>query len=567
MERQRVEHLGRRLKAGLIASLIALSAIAAGNALAQAPDAGGLGPASLRPLPTPTPPGGFDFSIESTRPSPVPRAVEELRFELRGITIVGAKALTDAELQAIYNPYIGKQIGFSDLLNIASAIEAAYRDKGYAIVRAYVPPQRVGNGIFTINVVEGYVNAIAIDGGDAGVRDLVTAYTAPITAARPLEIGSVERGLLLSNDLPGVQASALLRPSPDQPGASDMVVTVNQTPLTGGLNFDNRGSPFTDLWTIGGDVEWNSPTGSADQFYGNVQMAPDPSERIEGTVRYQHPLGTNGLTASVYTTVSNGAPVGVANGISVTTNSIAVGPRLSYPIIRSRNETLNIEGGWTYQDATVNAAGMQFSHDHWNVLDVGATYSQNGFWEGNTTGVIDIAQGLQIFGATENDSPSLSRIGAHTDFTKITFTLKRAQLLWGPISAFVWLQGQWSPVPLVVGEQITFGGYEIGRGYWPSALSGDSGVGGSGELRYDHQFTDSFIQTVQPYIFFDTGKIWNHIGNTPNQAVASTGVGVRLSLPLNITGDVEFASMLLGVPGSNNGERTNRVLVSGAIRF
>src|SRR5579863_40732 len=304
--------MGRERRGSAVGAVVCLVLLtAASGAMAQAPLPSGLGPSEVRPLPTPPPPNGFQFSIESGRPSPVPRAVEELRFELRGVNIVGAKALTEDELKAIYGPFVGKQIGFGDLLDVAAAIESAYRAKGYAIVRAYVPPQRVGNGIFTINVVEGYVNAIAIDGGDPGVRDLITAYTAPVLAARPLDLSSVERGLLLSNDLPGVQATALLRPSPDQPGASDMVVTVGETPYSGGLNFDNRGSQFTDRWTIGGDAQWNSPTGVGDQFYGNVQMAPDPTERIAGTLRYQRPLGTDGLTGTGFVTVSNGAPAGL----------------------------------------------------------------------------------------------------------------------------------------------------------------------------------------------------------------------------------------------------------------
>jgi len=213
------------------------------------------------------------------------------------------------------------------------------------------------------------------------------------------------------------------------------------------------------------------------------------------------------------------------------------------------------------------------SHDEWRVADVGLTYSQVGFWYGNTTAVVDLAQGLPIFGATADSSASLSRAGAHTDFTKVTVSLKRVQLLWGPFSAALNIQGQFSPVPLVVGEQITFGGYEIGRGYEPSALSGDSGIGASAELRYDHQFPDFFVQTVQPYVFFDTGKIWNQLGglasagNGSGLAVMSTGAGIRLSLPHDITGAVEFATTLKAVPGSDNGERTSKVLVNAAVRF
>ena len=560
--------------AALWRCLLILSAVlAAGSAFAQAPSPfppGFVPPSQERPLPT-APTGTFDFSIETPRRSPVPRSVEELRFQLNGITIVGATVFAPDELRPLYANLIGKQVGLNDILDVADAIEAKYRERGFIISRAYVPPQRVGNGVFTINVVEGYISGMAIEGGDPGVRELVQAYLGPVTQVRPLTLEPMERGLLLSNDLPGVTAAGLLRPAQDQPGASDLVVNVQQSPWTGGFNVDNRGSEFTDRWTIGGDVEWNSPLGDGDQLSANIQMAPDnPSERIQGTARYQHPIGTSGLTGSIYVTVSKGAPAAGLGQFNITTDSLAVGPRLSYPLLRSRAESLTLEGGFTYQDAEVQsgAPATQISHDHWRVADAAVTYTQSGFWNGNTQVTLDVAQGLPFAGATENGSPSLSRPGAHTDFTKVTGTLKRIQTIWGPISLAATVQGQYAFQPLVAGEQISFGGNQIGRGYDPSALSGDHGAGGSFELRYDTRVDQYFVQTVEPYIFFDTAKIWNRLGgNGSGLAMHSTGAGVRVALERNITLGVEYARTLTAVPGSDNGSLKSKVLFNGAIRF
>ena len=144
------------------------------------------------------PTGTFDFSIETPRRSPVPRAVDELRFQLREINIVGATVFSPDDLRPLYAGLIGKEVGLSDVLNVAEAIEGRYRERGFIISRAYVPPQRVGNGVFTINVVEGYVSAVALEGGDPGVRDLIQAYIGPVTQSRPLVLEPMERGLLLA---------------------------------------------------------------------------------------------------------------------------------------------------------------------------------------------------------------------------------------------------------------------------------------------------------------------------------------------------------------------------------
>ena len=564
----------RQGRAALLGALLVLSAVlSAGSAVAQVPKnlPGAVEPGRDRPLPTPPPPGSFDFSIETPRRSPVPRAVDELRFQLKGINIVGATVFTPDELQPLYADLLGKEVGLSDILNVADAIEAKYRERGFIISRAYVPPQRVGNGVFVINVVEGYVSGIALEGGDPGVRSLIQAYINPVLQSRPLVLEPMERGLLLANDLPGVQAAGLLRPSPDTPGASDLVVNVTQSPWTGGLNTDNRGSQFTNRWTIGGDVEWNSPLGDGDQVSANIQSAPDPNVRIQGTGRYQHPIGTSGLTGSAYITVSNGAPVGSLGALKLTTNSVAVGPRLSYPLIRTRAQSLTLEGGFTWQDAEVRSdlsPPTQISHDHWHPVDVALTYTQTGFWNGNTSATFDVAQGIPGLGATENDSPSLSRPGAHTDFTKMTATVKRIQAIWGPVNLALTAQGQYAFEPLVVGEQISFGGYQIGRGYDPAALTGDNGLGGSAELRYDTRIDKYFIQTVEPYAFFDTAKVWNRRGgNGSGLALYSTGGGVRVGLDHNISSGVEFARTLAAVPGSDNGSRRYKVLFNAAVRF
>ena len=565
----------RQGRAPLLGALLVLlsAVLAAASAFAQTPSPfppGFVPPSQERPLPA-APTGTFDFSIETPRRSPVPRSVEELRFQLNGLNIVGATVFSPEELKPLYADLIGKQVGLNNILDVADAIEAKYRERGYIISRAYVPPQRVGNGVFTINVVEGYISGMAIEGGDPGVRELVQAYLSPVTQVRPLTLQPMERGLLLSNDLPGVTAAGLLRPAQDQPGASDLVVNVQQSPWTGGFNVDNRGSEFTDRWTIGGDVEWNSPLGDGDQLSASIQMAPEnPSERIQGTARYQHPIGTSGLTGSIYFTISKGAPAAGLGQFNITTNSVAVGPRLSYPLLRSRAESLTIEGGFTYQDASVESGtpAAQISHDHWRVADVAATYTQSGFWNGNTQVTFDVAQGLPFAGATENNSASLSRPGAHTDFTKISGTVKRIQSIWGPINFAMTVQGQYAFEPLVAGEQISFGGNQIGRGYDPSALSGDHGVGGSFELRYDTRIDQYFVQTVEPYIFFDTAKIWNRLGgNGSGFALHSTGAGVRVALEHNITAGVEYARTLTAVPGSDNGSLKSKVLFNGAIRF
>ena len=189
------------------------------------------------PLTAPAQPK-FDFRIETPGRSSVPRSVDEIRFRLNGIEVKGAVTLPASQFRGFYQPLIGRDVSLSDILDVAAAIENEYRRAGYILVRAFVPPQRVADGIFTINVVEGFIANVSVEGGRAGTRERIRTYLEPARASRPLQLSTIERALLLSNDLPGVSGRGVLRPSPETPGASELVVTVPDNPAN--RQFRNR---------------------------------------------------------------------------------------------------------------------------------------------------------------------------------------------------------------------------------------------------------------------------------------------------------------------------------------
>ncbi len=529
---------------------------------------GSVEPGRDRPAPeAPTAPQ-YDFTIETPGRSTVPRAVNELHFLVRDIRIEGAVALPPASFAPLYASLLGQQATVSDIVDVADQIEDEYRSKGYILARAFMPPQRVTNGVFTIRVIEGFVAAVQIDGGDAGTQALIRRYFAPVLAARPLALGAMERALLLANDVPGVSVTGVLRPAADTPGASDLVVTVTQTPVASGLSIDNRSAQFSGVWTLGGDVAVNGLIDPGDELSVSVATAPSFYEKLSDQVRYRHPVGSDGAEASFVATVTHSEPGAALQPLQLITDSLAVGPRVSYPIIRSRTQSLLVDGGFTVQDAKVQTAGLPFSHDKWRVADLSLSYLHSDFLGGGLGLTSDVAEGLGIFGATPAGSPNLSRLGANPEFTKVTATLHYTRPIVGPLSLAVIGQGQYAFAPLVAGEAIAFGSLPIGRGYDPGAITGDHGAGGSFELRWDEHFPEWAIQTLEPYVFYEIARVWNvQGGEGASQGLASGGVGMRAFFPRNIAGDIEFARTLIPVPGSDNGKRASKVLVSASVRF
>ena len=130
-------------------------------------------------------------------------------------------------------------------------------------------------------------------------------------------------------------------------------------------------------------------------------------------------------------------------------------------------------------------------------------------------------------------------------------------------------QGQYASIP-------DYGDFTLGERRSdvvpdPGAVTGDHGLGGSAELRYDHRvMMSSIVQALQPYIYVDAGRVWNvhNLGAAnQNQNIESVGGGLRFWLVYNIVGGIEVARTLESVPGSDSGKRATKFLTDLAIRF
>ena len=120
----------------------------------------------LRPprLPLPTTPK-FDLRIESPEKSPVPKAVDDITFEVKAIDLEGAEYYAKKEIDEIFAPLIGKKISLDELRKATERLEKKYKDDDFFLVRVIIPPQEVENGVFKVKVIEGYINNVFVEGG------------------------------------------------------------------------------------------------------------------------------------------------------------------------------------------------------------------------------------------------------------------------------------------------------------------------------------------------------------------------------------------------------------------
>jgi hemolysin activation/secretion protein len=87
-------------------------------------------------------------------------------------------------------------------------------------------------------------------------------------------------------------------------------------------------------------------------------------------------------------------------------------------------------------------------------------------------------------------------------------------------------------------------------------------------LRYDLRFSGLFVESGQPYAFYDRARVWNRSGGVSGGAtLSSAGFGMRVQLRHEVSAGLEFAQTLSSLANNDNGRLTSRILFNAGIRF
>lgn len=524
-------------------------------------------------LPIRVPEGELDLTIPAQPRAPDRRAVDELRFSIQRVLVEGTTVYSAEEIAQFTTPLIGQTAGLSAIAAAAEALEDRYRADGYVLSRVFVPPQRVGDGTFRIQVVEGYLSDIVFDGGSSAVQDRISSFLRRALAGRPANLRTLERGLLLAGDLAGVESSGTLAPG-QEPGSSVLSIKVTERPVQGSVSVSNRGSKFQGPVTIANEVGFNGLLGLTEQITLGFTTIPnyrDSRELRQGTFRYSQPLFGNGLTAGWDTTYSTGWLGHTLRATAVHTEALRFGPRASYPVIRSRRENLTIDASAyvsrTFTFATINNAYEVQADEKYLAYDLRTTYSHVGFLRGATVFSGGFTRGFSAFKASEGGASGLSRNDAQANFMKYTAELRRVQLLPEDFS-LQWVgAGQFSRSRLYANEEFSLGGSRFGRGYDPSEITGRQAIATSVDLRYG----DLNAWGWQPYTFYDHGRVWSTRGIRGTlsqwQTLTSAGVGVRIAPTSWLSAGLEAAKPLTRAPALAEGEKPWRYFFDISARF
>lgn len=506
-----------RLPSPLVTVAWACALVLANAATAQtAPDAGRL-LQETRPTPSPgpaaAPPRLLEAPVRPTVSMPDGVTVTPTAFRVSGAVSFPVDALV-----ALTQPWVGRRLDLRGLNEAASAITRHYQAAGHFLSYAYLPAQRVADGVIEIAVLEGRLDAVQVaNTQDVRLREqVVQAHVAPLENRTPVLQPEVERALLLLNDIPGVTARAAFAPGAN-PGGADMVVTVaEEEPLELRLDASNHGSRSTGVVRLGATLLLRNLFGYGDATTARLLL----SERgglVSGSLGTLLPLGGDGWKVGASVSRLKYELADAFSSLGAQGTAQTWGLKAQYPLLRRLAANLAFEAAYENRRLRDDIVVIGDARPKRNDVASGSfTFDlRDGlFGRGSTAGVVVVSAGhlrllsdamrnLDAFGPASGNGVGLRTDGS---YQKLTASLARQQALWGPLAGYARYTGQQSRRNLDSSEKLALGGPGAVRAYASGEALVDEGGILTGELRWLHDYVGG---NVVVSLFYDraTGRL------------------------------------------------------------
>lgn len=490
-----------------------------------------------------------------------------IQVRLTQVRFDGVTAVPLDVLNAIAAPYLNRDMPLAELFKLAEEVTAEYRRRGFVLSRAMVGPQRIENGVLTLQVIEGHIGTTKIEGDAGGYAPYLSGYLADAVAERPTSGAALTRALLLARDLQGVDVRAVLTPSPSEMGAADLSLVVDRKPIEGFVAVDNRGSRWLGQIQVYGGLSFNDVIGAGERISITAVSAPIDQELGFVSASWDQPLTYSGLRLTAFGSYAATHPGDELRLLDLRGRSATYGFALRYPFVRSREANLFGRLTFTGRDSSSrNIVIDPIFDDSTRTVQAELFGNYAASWGGVLNVRASITQGMEILGATTRTDPNKSRATATGQGTRanaeVSFAYGLAKRLYVQLSGAM----QYSSDSLLASEEFGIGGEQYGHAYDPSEITGDKGAAGRVEMFYA---ASTKLGTVQPYGFYEAGKVLQNKplpGEPAHASIESAGIGLRFAALKGINGSLEFAKPI-NRPVASRGDKDGRVFFSLGMSF
>ena len=457
----------------------------------------------------------------------------------------GNQALSSEVLQALLQPFSAVDVSLTQIREAAAVVQQAYDDAGW-LARVDVPPQDITSGLLRLQITEARLGQIQLDASATTLVDpeRVKAFVqAQQPVGQPLHVPSLDRGLLLADDLSGVSVAGTLKASA-QRGATDVLLKAAAEPAYGiEVSVDNGNARSVGANKLSISGTWVSPAGYGESYSAQA-FKSEGAEYLRASA--SAPLGYSGLRGSVnlsqldYKVVTPDA-AGLAQNISGRSQSLGVD--LIYPLLRSRPANLYLTAGLDERRYRGQANGEQNSHYR---IEGGQVGLAGNFFDGLGGGAANSYSLTWRHGQVKSGQVAVNEevVGR---FQKLNWSLSRQQAVNSAVSVFAAINGQSTGSKALDGsENFSLGGPSGVRAYPVGEASGPQGHVVNLEVRY--RINSQWLVTP----FYDRGRIEKRTAdNLRSYSLEGAGVSVSWTGPAGWTAKGTYARRMGDNPNAD----------------
>lgn len=496
--------------------------------------------------------------VKEELPPPKPGLESKEKVLVKQINVIGATLIKEKEINKIIAGLQGKEVTITELQKTADKITDAYRQKGYITSRAYLPPQKIAQGIVEIRILEGLMGNVEVKGNHY-FKTRLLRNKITLKKGAPFDYDLLRRNLVKINEHPDRSSRAVLVPGKEA-GTTDIVLEVkDRLPLHAGFSVDNFGSRYIKKQRYSTQFTHNNLLGFDDKLTFQYQFAQQGRYMLKN-IRYLLPA-TSKLDLGLYAAFSRVKLDQDFEDADARGKSQLYGLFANVDLIDKENFDLTLNLGFDYKDIINYQNQRATSHDRLRVAKTGFESDLTDNF-GRTLFTYEFDYGIpDMWGGLKKQDINASRTGAGGKFVKNNINLLRLQKL--PFSStLLWKnQIQLSPYILSAAEQFQLGGIINVRGYPPAEMVGDEGYSMTWEWSIPPYFVPRKIKVplsqaklydaLRFVTFYDWGNVRLRrpiVTEEKNKTLRSAGWGVRFNLPENFSLRAEFAWPLDNTP-------------------
>lgn len=168
---------------------------------------------------------------------------------------------------------------------VADTITRFYRERGFVLAKAYIPKQKVRDGVVTLTLLLGELGEVKVENNKRASEKMIAATFAK-DMNKPVTSWNVEEALYLINDIPGMSAQGIFSPGSQVGDTKLSVNVVDEQRWSSNIRIDNHGSDATSENRAYVDFYWHNPLGIGDELHLAVLNSFSPDKSTFGSVRY-----------------------------------------------------------------------------------------------------------------------------------------------------------------------------------------------------------------------------------------------------------------------------------------